>query len=91
MKLLEKILVNVDLGSSSLQHIEIAEKLAEKFNSGIILLCVLPKEAKLDSLRNYVKSYADEQLNKISEHISYSGKKIEKRIEYGNAFEGLRF
>ena len=87
MKLLEKILVNVDLEHPSYDHLEVAEKLAEKFNSKILLLCVLPKEAKLNSLKKYIKPYADEQLNRIIDRLSYSKEKIEKRIEYGNAFE----
>lgn len=87
MKLLGKILVNVDLENVSYDHLKVAEKLAEKFNSKIILLCVLPKEANLDALKNYVKSYADEQLNRITEHLRYSKEKIVKRIEFGNVFE----
>jgi len=87
MKLLEKILVNIDLENANKDHIKIAEKLAEKFNSEIILLCVLPKEANLETLRNYVKSYTEEQLDKISKQLSYSKEKISKRVEYGNAFE----
>lgn len=89
MKLLEKILVYVNLENTSHQHVEVAKKLAEKFNSKIILLSVLPKEAKMDTVKNYIKLYADEQLSKITDHLSYAKEKIEKRIEYGNVFERI--
>ena len=86
MKLVDKILVNVDLENISDNQLDVAEKIASKFNSRIILLCVLPKEAKLDSLKSYIKSFADDQLNRIVSRFSYSDERIEKRIEYGNAF-----
>ena len=70
MKLLETILVNVNLENSSDDQLEAAVKLATKFNSKIILLCVLPKEAKLDSVKNYIISHVDDQLKKISEGLS---------------------
>jgi universal stress protein E len=87
MKLLEKIVVNVNLDNSFHNSIEIAEQLAMKFNSKIILLCVLPKEAKIDSINNYVKTFAENQLKRITEGLTYPLDKIEKRIEYGNSFE----
>ncbi len=89
MKLLEKILVNVDLENTSYNHLEVAEKLADKFNSKIIFLCVLPKEATINSLKDYVKSYADDKLKSLTEHLSYPKEKIESRFEYGNAFEKI--
>lgn len=89
MKLLEKIVVNVNLDNSFHNSIEIAEQLAMKFNSKIILLSVLPKEAKLESINNYITSYAENQLTHLSKGLSYTKDKIENRIEYGNAFETI--
>ncbi len=89
MKLLEKIIVNVELENSSYEYLKAAKKLAEKFNSRIILLCVLPIEASSGSIKKYVKSYAKQQLQKITNDISYSNERIEQRIEYGNKFETI--
>ena len=87
MKLLDKILVNVNLENTSFTCIEAAETLASKFNSSIIFLAVLPKEAKLNSIKSFVKKFTDQQIARITEHLKYPKEKVDIRIEYGNAFE----
>ncbi len=89
MKLLEKILVPVELNKPSELQLDPAIRLAEKFHSKIILLHVLPDQAKLKSISSLVLQYAESELQKMLEKLSTLDVQAEKMIEYGNAFDRI--
>lgn len=89
MKLLEKILVPVDIEKVSNEQLEVAVKLAENFGSKIILLCVLPEEAKLDSIKKYIENFTKTEIEKVINSMSYPREKIDFIIEYGNRFNKI--
>lgn len=89
MKLLEKILVPIDIEKVSNDQLEVAVKLADSFNSKIILLSVLPEEAKQDSIKNYIESFTKAELNKLIDFMSYPEDKISTILEYGNRFNKI--
>lgn len=89
MKLLEKIIVPVNLDSDSNPQIEAALELARKFNSHIICLNVLPEEAKNESINPLLIKHIDQNYDQIVKNIKDENISIEKRIEYGNRFEKI--
>ncbi len=90
MKLLEKILVPIDLDNqSNIKHIETAISLAKRFNSKVLLQHVLPQEAKLNSINSLILKYVDEELDNILKQVTEAGVNAEKIISYGNPFEQI--
>ena len=89
MKLLEKILVPVELNKPAEEQLEAAMHLAKKFHSRIILLHVLPEQAKLKAINPLIVQYSEKELDKIVEKFSQSDLSAERRIQYGNAFDQI--
>ena len=89
MKLVEKILVPVQIENISNDQLDIAAAIAKRFNSSIIILCVLPLEAKSEKINKILESYVKEELKKIAAYIDIDKNKIHQLIEYGNSFEKI--
>jgi nucleotide-binding universal stress UspA family protein len=75
MKLLEKILLATDFSGSSESAVKMALTLAEKFDSEIILLHVLPDDRNLERFMEMLKNAAHDQLTAIREEIGRTGVK----------------
>jgi len=84
MKLVDKILVSVQIDNFSNVQLETAAAIAKKFNSNIILLCVLPLEAKSEKINKFLAPHVKAELNRMSEFLNYDENKIEQLVEYGN-------
>lgn len=89
MKLLEKILVPVSIKETSAEQLNVAAELAKKFNSQVILLHVLPLEAKKDSINSLIMGYLDNDFKKVLTDLNKQGINAEKRIVYGNMFDQI--
>ena len=87
MKLLEKILVPVRINEISAEQLNVAIQLANKFHSQVILLHVLPNEAKKDSINSLIMKYVDNDFKKLLDNLKKKGIHAEKRISYGNMFD----
>ena len=89
MKNKKKILVPVQIENISNDQLDIAAAIAKRFNSSIIILCVLPLEAKSEKINKILESYVKEELKKIAAYIDIDKNKIHQLIEYGNSFEKI--
>ena len=89
MRLLEKILVPVRINETSAEQLNMAIQLANKFHSQIILLHILPNEAKKDSINSLIMKYVDNDFEKILDNLKKTGIHAEKRIGYGNMFDQI--
>ncbi|WP_066633569.1 universal stress protein [Labilibacter marinus] len=90
MKLLEKILVPIDLENTAItKQIFAASKLASKMQSELLLLHVLPKEAKLNSINSIVLRYAEPKLQAFVDELQAKGIKARSIIQYGNPLDQI--
>ena len=89
MRLLEKILVPVRINEPSAEQLNVAIQLANKFHSQVILLHVLPIEAKKDSINSLIMKYVDDDFKKVLDNLIKKGIHAEKRIGYGNMFDQI--
>lgn len=89
MKLLEKILVPVNLNTPDNRHLETAVMLASRFNSELILVSVQPDDAKKESVKLMINKHIESSLAEIA--YSLKSKKIitTTRILYGNTFDQI--
>jgi universal stress protein E len=87
MKLLEKILVPIDTEINSEKQINLAIKLAQKYNSKLIIVRVLPEDAKLKSVNRMILEQVNGKLEKIAKIIEENNIKPEIQILYGNSFD----
>ncbi|MFD1616116.1 universal stress protein [Gelatiniphilus marinus] len=86
MKLLEKILVPIDVNIDSKEQIDTAIKIANLGNSEVIILHVLPEEGLDPAIRHVVTGNVSDALNEIQELFKKEGLKVSKQvIENGNA------
>ena len=70
MKLLEKILVPIDVSSYSKAQINATIKMASAYRSEVILLSVIPDEELKDNIKSLVKKTVADSLNKIKKTLS---------------------
>ena len=84
MKLLEKILVLIELNKTSVEPLKVPIQLANKFNSQLILLHVLPAEANKESINSLIMKYVNEDFKRILTDLKKIGIQAEKRIAFGN-------
>ena len=89
MKLLEKILVPVNLNTQTNRHLETAAKLADKFNSELILVAVLPEDAKKESIKLMITRQSESSLSEIAAGLKSKNIKTDTRILYGNTFDQI--
>jgi len=84
MKLLEKILVPIDVNTDSREQISATIKLANAYNSEIILMYVVPDYDLKDQIKDIVTKFVTESLNEIKEIlISHKVNVWETIIEFG--------
>ncbi len=90
MKLLEKILVPVDINTDNKEHLSIAIELARSFDSEIIIVYVLPDEVLHNDIKEIVLRAISDALNKIKETFKEEGIMVrEPLIEYGKPVEKI--
>ena len=89
MKLLEKILVPVNLNSLPNEHLAIAEKLAAKFNSELLLVSVLPEDARRESVKHMINKHIESTLSELSASLEKKNIKTGTRILFGNSFDRI--
>ncbi len=89
MKLLDKILVPVTLEKNRNSHLETAVALAKTFKSEIIMIHVLPEEAKKESVNQYVLKYVKKDLDAVIKDLHLEDVTIKRIIEYGNTFDRI--
>lgn len=87
MKLLEKILVPINLEDNLNPQIDTAFELAKKFNSEVTLLSVLPEEAKIPSINKHVVNHIEKKIETMLSSFRAENITIDIRIEYGNEFD----
>ncbi|OFX98022.1 MAG: hypothetical protein A2X05_17310 [Bacteroidetes bacterium GWE2_41_25] len=69
MKLLEKILVPVDVNTNSKAQMKTAIEIARSYNSEIILLYVVPEEVLHDEIREIVMNAISDSLNSLKKAL----------------------
>lgn len=90
MKILKKILVATDFSKSSDNLIKNAIDICKIFESGIILIHVLPKDIKNEKVISLIKNAAETQLNQIKERIKNEGIKVDEPIiKFGTHFDEI--
>ena len=89
MKLLEKILVPVTLEEGRNSHLETALELANTFKSQLIIIHVLPEEAKHESVNQYVLKYVEKDLDGLMEDSHLKDVSVKRVVEYGNTFDRI--
>ena len=90
MKLLEKILVPIDVNTDSKEHINTAIELAKTYNSEIIVMYVLPTDVLNESVKDIVIRAMSDSLNKLNKIFNEKGIITrEPVIEYGNPIKKI--
>jgi len=89
MKLLEKILVPVKVNQMANNQLDMAIQLSKKFGSKLLLLHVLPAEARTQKVKVLIEEYVEKDFEKITNYISEHNVDGEKIIAYGNMFEKI--
>ncbi len=89
MKLLEKILVPVNLNNQNNSHLDTAARLAKKFNSELILIAVLPEDAKKESIKLMITRHSESSLSEIAAGLERKNIKTYTRLLYGSSFDKI--
>lgn len=90
MKLLEKILVPIDVNTDADEQINATIKLANAYKSEIILMYVIPDYELKDEIKNIVLKSVTESLNEIKEIlISNKVNVLEPIIVFGNIVDTI--
>jgi len=89
MKLLEKILVPVNFEEKYNPQVELALKVAQRFNSELILLHVLPSEAKAKAVHDIVVRSVNTEFKKLEEKFIDANVLTTRLVRYGNIFDQI--
>lgn len=89
MKLLEKILVPVNLKNVSKLQIETSIELAQKFNSKIILAHILPEDAKRESVKEIIEIHINKLLQEIETQYRDKNILVEVKVSHGHLFDQI--
>ncbi len=90
MKILKKILIATDFSKSSENVVTNAIDIAKLFESGIILIHVLPDGIDNNKVKTLIKKAAETQLNEIKERIDKEGIVTDTPIlKFGNHFDKI--
>jgi nucleotide-binding universal stress UspA family protein len=90
MKLLEKILVPIDVNINSTKQIDAAVKIAKAYNSAITLLYVVPDSDLNANLKQILLRSCKEALQIIKNNIENEGIVVEApRVEFGNIVQSI--
>lgn len=69
MKLLERILVPIDINVDSKEQLNTAIEMAQSYNSEIIIMSVITDEVLPDSVKGIVKNAVSDHLNEAKENL----------------------
>ena len=90
MKQLEKILVPIDINSNSKEQINAAIEIAQKYNSAINIIYVLPNDPVSDKVKEILQDAIATALNKIKETFRKAGVITkEPLIEHGRPVDKI--
>jgi nucleotide-binding universal stress UspA family protein len=90
MKLLEKILVPIDVNTDSKEQISATIKLANAYKSEILLMYVAPDYELKDEIKEIVLKSVTESLNEIKEDLESNKVKVLKPIiVFGNIVDAI--
>ncbi len=89
MKLLEKILVAINVNEIDSALIKVAKELANKFSSKLILMGVLPSDAQKSSINSIITNYVQKEMDEIESDLTNSGLSVEKKLVYGGVLEQI--
>lgn len=89
MKLLEKILVPVNFEKKYDSQLDMAINVAEKFNSELILLHVLPQEAKTNSVKELISKAVNKEFEELLQKTKTHKVKTTPMLKYGNVFDQI--
>ncbi len=90
MKLLEKILVPIDVNIDYKEQLNTAIKIARSYNSEIIVMYVLSEEIVHNDIKELVINAISESLNKVKETLKKEGILIkEPSIVFGNPVDEI--
>ncbi|WP_430810468.1 MULTISPECIES: universal stress protein [unclassified Carboxylicivirga] len=89
MKLLDKILVPIQVSEPANNQLTLAMELAKKFGSRLLLLHVLPTEARSQKVKEILSRYVDKDFEKVITEVKEQHLEAEKHIAYGNIFEQI--
>ncbi|MGI9526466.1 MAG: universal stress protein [Weeksellaceae bacterium] len=92
MKLIKNILVGVDFRESTENILKNAELFAEKFNSKITLVHVLPDDIENEKVGHLVKKAAEDELEKLNKQLQEKGLETNAPIlKFGEYSEAITF
>ena len=89
MKLLEKILVPVNFESRYNSQLELAIKVAQRFNSELILLHVLPEQAKVAAVKDLILRAVGAEFEKLQAKVEEENVLSVTEHRYGNTFDQI--
>jgi nucleotide-binding universal stress UspA family protein len=89
MKLLEKILVPVNFERKFDSQLDMALNVAEKFNSELILLHVLPLEAKTNSVKELINKAVNKEFEELLLKTKSNKVKTTPMLKFGNVFDQI--
>ncbi len=89
MKLLDKILVAINVNEIDSALIKVAKELANKFSSKLILMGVLPSDAQKTSINSIITNYVQKEMDEIESDLTNSGLSVEKKLVYGGVLEQI--
>ncbi len=88
MKLLNKILVPIDINIETETLAEKVNSIASEFDSSVLLICTLPKEMRHKSFADSLKKIANEKLNNFEKKLN--GVEVSlKSIDFANPLENI--
>lgn len=89
MKLLEKILVPVNFEQKYDTQLDMAINVAEKFNSELLLLHVLPQEANTNSVKELITRAVNKEFERLLSKTENHKIKATPMLKYGNIFDQI--
>lgn len=90
MKLLEKILLAVDfVDQDNKDLVNAAIYLSRIFNSKIVAINVIPRKTDNDSVMKYLRKFANEEMEKLSNTLEKADVRYKTRIVEGNPVEQI--
>ncbi|WP_430931117.1 universal stress protein [Saccharicrinis sp. 156] len=90
MKLLEKILLPIDFSESTDLQVDNIIPIAKIYESEVIILALLPEDAKIKSVFNLIKESVTTKINQINQKLNAENiKTSEPSIVYGEPVENV--
>lgn len=90
MRLVEQILMPVDIHSEYHYQLEMVAFIAKAFNSVVIPVYILPVDAQLDSIKDLIREMVDAKLSLITDSLTSQGVAVLKSIvDYGTPYDRI--